>query len=63
MTENCIQQGIRSPSPEIYGCYLRDIFPNMLSNIFSDFISDKGVTVHRHCMIYNIENKIESLHL
>ena len=35
----------------------------MLSNTFSDFISDMGVTDHRHCMIDNIENKIESLHL
>ena len=35
----------------------------MLSNTFSDFTSDMGVTDHRHCMIDNIENKIESLHL
>ena len=34
----------------------------MLSNTFSDFISDMGVTDHRHCMIDSIENKIESLH-
>ena len=35
----------------------------MLSNIFLDFISDMGVTDHRHCIIDNTENKIESLHL
>ena len=39
---------VRSPSPEIQGWYLNNIFPNMLPNTFSDFISDMGVTVHRH---------------
>ena len=41
-------EGVRSPSPEIYDCYLKDIFPNILPNTSSDFISDMGVTYHRH---------------
>ena len=41
-------EGVRSFSPEIQVYYLKYIFPNMLSNTFSDFISDMGVTDHRH---------------
>ena len=41
-------EGVRSPSPEIYDYYLKYIFPNMLSNTFSGFIPDMGVTGHRH---------------
>ena len=29
-------------------CYLKNVFPNMLSNTFLDIISDIGVTDHRH---------------
>ena len=36
------------PGPEIWDCYLKNIFPNLLSKIFSDFISDMGVTDHKH---------------
>ena len=39
---------IRSPSPEILDCYLKNIFPNMLSNRSLDFISDMGVNDHKH---------------
>ena len=35
----------------------------MLSYTCLDFISDVGVTDHRHCMIDNIKNKTEGLHL
>ena len=36
----------------------------MLSNTFSNFISDMGVTDHRHYDLENkIENKVDSLHL
>ena len=38
---------VRWPSPEILGCYLKNIFPNILSNTFLDFISDVGVTDHK----------------
>ena len=55
-------EGVRLPSPE-KDCYLKKYFPNMLSNTFSDFILDMGVTDHTDTMIDNIENKIESLHL
>ena len=41
-------EGFSSLSPEVQDCYLKDIFPNMLSNNFSDFILDMGVTDHRH---------------
>ena len=42
-------EGVRSPSPEIQNCYSKNKkFPNILSNIFSDFISDMEVTDHRH---------------
>ena len=34
----------------------------MLSNTFSDFISDMGASDHK-TMIYDIENKIENLRL
>ena len=46
--ENYIMEWVRSPSPEIYDCYLKNIFSNLLSNTFSDFIPDMGVTDHRH---------------
>ena len=41
-------EGVRSPSPEIQDCYLKDIFPSILSNTSLDFISDMGVTDDRH---------------
>ena len=53
---------VRLPSPEIQGCYLKNIFPSLLSKTFSDFISDMGVTDHRH-MIDNKEKKLENLRL
>ena len=40
-------EGVRWPSPEILGCYLKNIVPNILSNTFLDFISDVGVTDHK----------------
>ena len=52
-------EGVKSPSPEIQDCYLKSIFPNMLSNTSLDFISDMGVTDHRHD-VDNIESKIEN---
>ena len=55
-------EGVRSPSPEIWDYYLKNIFPNMLSNISLDFILDMGVTDHDN-IIDNIENKIENLRL
>ena len=55
-------EGVRSPSPEIWDYYLKNIFPNMLSNISLDFILDMGVTDHDN-IIDNIENKKENLHL
>ena len=36
-------EGVRSPSP-----YLKNIFLNILSNTYLDFISVKEVTDHRH---------------
>ena len=44
LIEKYTMEGVRSPSPEIYNCYLKTIFPNMLSNTFLDFITDMGVT-------------------
>ena len=41
-------EGVRSPSPEMLDCYLKNIFSKMLSNTSLDFISDMGVTYHRH---------------
>ena len=38
----------RSLSPEIQDCYLKNIFPNVISNTSRDFISDMGVTDHKH---------------
>ena len=55
-------EGVRSPSPEIWDYYLKNIFPNMLSNISLDFILDMGVTDHDN-IIDNIENKKENLRL
>ena len=40
-------EGVRSPSPEIWDCYLKNIFPNMVSNTSLDFVSDIGVTNHK----------------
>ena len=48
LIENYIMEGVRSPSPEIKDCYLKNIFPDMLSNTSLDFILDMGVTDHRH---------------
>ena len=45
---NYIMEGVRSLFPEIQGCYLKNIFPNILSNTSSDFVSDMGVTYHIH---------------
>ena len=39
---------VRSPSPEIQDCYLKNMFPNKLSNTSLDFISDMEVTDHKH---------------
>ena len=39
---------VRSPSPEMQDCYLKKIFPIMLSSTSLDFILDMGVTDHRH---------------
>ena len=55
-------EGVRSPSPEIWDYYLKNIFPNMLSNISLGFILDMGVTDHDN-IIDNIENKKENLRL
>ena len=55
-------KGVKSRSPEIQDCYLKNIFPSMLLNTSLDFISDMGVTDHRHYDC-NIENKKENLHL
>ena len=41
-------EGVRSLSPEIYVCYLKNFFPNILLSTFSEFILDMGVTDHRH---------------
>ena len=46
--QNYIMEGVRSPSPGIEDFNLKNIFPNMLSNTFSDFISDVGATYRRH---------------
>ena len=46
LIENYIVEGVRSPIPEKYDCNLKNIVPSMLSNNFSDFISDMGVTDH-----------------
>ena len=40
--------GVRSPGSEIKNCYLKTLFPNMLSNTSSNFISDTGVTDHKY---------------
>ena len=39
---------VRLPSPETQDCYLKNIFPNMLSNTPLDFISDMEVTDRKH---------------
>ena len=44
-----------SPSPEIEDCYLKNIFPNMLSSISLDFISNMEVTDNK--------NKIDNFQL
>ena len=41
LTENYIMEGVRSPSPEIYGYCLKKKLPNLLSNTPLDFISDR----------------------
>ena len=41
-------EGVRLPSPEIQDCYLKNIFPNMMSNTSPDYISDMEVTDHRY---------------
>ena len=47
LIKNGIMERVRSPSPEIYDCYLKNIFRNMLANTFSDFISGMRVTDHK----------------
>ena len=39
-------EGVISPSPEIQGHYLKNIFRSMLSNTALDFISNMEVTDH-----------------
>ena len=53
---------VRLPSPEILDCYLKNIFPNMLSNTSLDFILDMGVADHDN-IIDKIENKNKNLRL
>ena len=55
-------EGVRLPSPEVWDCYSKNIFPNMLSKVFQILyqIWDHLIT---DIMINNIENKIENLHL
>ena len=50
LIENYVMDRSRLPSRELQDCYLKNIFPNKLSLLisFSDFISDMGVTDHRH---------------
>ena len=48
LIENYIMEEVLSPSPEILDCYLKIIFTIMLSNKSLDFISDMGVTAHKH---------------
>ena len=36
------------PMSDEHPHYVKNIFPNMLSNTFLDFISDTGVTDHGH---------------
>ena len=48
LIENYNMEGARLPSTEREDCYLKNIFPNKLSNTFSEFISDMGITDHRH---------------
>ena len=49
LIENQIVEGVRSPSPEIFDSYLKNSFqiPYVVKH-FLDFISDMGVTEHRH---------------
>ena len=62
MVENCIKEEVRSPSPEIKDCYLKDIFPNMLSKTSLDFIPYMEVTDHKH-YADDIGSKTENLRL
>ena len=39
---------VRSASPEICGCYLKNIAPNMFPNTSLDFISDMRLTDYKH---------------
>ena len=48
LIENYIIEQVRSPSLEIKNCYLKNIFPNTLSNTSLDFISDIVVNDHKH---------------
>ena len=48
LNENYIMEGVTLSSPEVLNFYLKSIFPNKLSNTFLDFISNLGVTDHRH---------------
>ena len=53
---------VRLPSPEILDCYLKNIFPNMLSNTSLDFILDMGVADNDN-IIDKTENKNKNLRL
>ena len=55
-------EGVRSPNLEIWDCYLKNIFPNILSNTFLNFILDMVVCDHDN-IIDNIENKKANLRL
>ena len=48
LIENYIMEEVRSLSREIWDSYLKSIFLNILSNTTLDFISDMGVTDHKH---------------
>ena len=48
LIENYIMEEVRSLSREIWDWYLKSIFLNILSNTTLDFISDMGVTDHKH---------------
>ena len=49
-----------NPETEIQDCYLKNIFPNKLSNTFSDFIWDMEVTVTDTMVTYTKYNRESS---
>ena len=48
LIKNYTMEGVRLPSPEVQDCYPKNVFPNVLSNTFSDFISDMEVYYQKH---------------